>query len=274
MAAAVLEAMRQVKRNAQWSDDLHLCHRQLIESDDPSQAVAWRARLPGECEADRLFDALILISAVPEMCRRYLERAIDQHVARATLADMPRWMRHYYALFGNQWGFDRGPFMWRHLTARLFQLGRLAFEIATNPLSHTRVPLGSRVLAVHIPASGPLDDEACDASFTEARRFFAQYFSNCRFSGFICESWLLDRQLAEYLPADSNIMRFQRRFELVSAVNGHDNQIIERAFNFRYEHLDPTMLKRVSCTTSLQKIVVDHIRRGRTWKMGAGVIPW
>ena len=34
-------------------------------------------------------------------------------------------------------------------------------------------------------------------------------------SGFVCHSWLLDPQLGEYLRPDSNIMRFQQRFDVL-----------------------------------------------------------
>ena len=41
-----------------------------------------------------------------------------------------------------------------------------------------------------------------------------------------CTSWLLDPQLAEYLPAGSNLVRFQRRFELVPGLRIDNESIV------------------------------------------------
>ena len=57
--------------------------------------------------------------------------------------------------------------------------------------------------------------EACDASFAWAPRFFARHFPEDDYRVATCGSWLLDEQLAEYLPETSNIVQFQRRFRLV-----------------------------------------------------------
>lgn len=70
-------------------------------------------------------------------------------------------------------------------------------------------------LDVHIPGAVPLDPEVCEDSYGRAQEFFDTYFPSPVRRVAVCSSWLLDDQLAEYLPATANIVRFQRAFHLV-----------------------------------------------------------
>src|SRR6202035_466662 len=69
-------------------------------------------------------------------------------------------------------------------------------------------------IGLHIPEAGPMTPEAVASSLGQARAFFPRHFPDERYTAFTCGSWLLDPQLLEYLPAGSNIARFQRMFEL------------------------------------------------------------
>ncbi|NLE66143.1 MAG: DUF5596 domain-containing protein, partial [Lentisphaerae bacterium] len=64
----------------------------------------------------------------------------------------------------------------------------------------------SPALAIHIPASGPLDDAACAESIRRAGAFFPRHYPEAAFDAFMCNSWLMDSQFADYLPAASNIL--------------------------------------------------------------------
>lgn len=127
---------------------------------------------------------------------------------------------------------------------------------------------GDAVLGVHIPAIGPMTPDACSASFEQAMSFFAAHFPEHRFRALTCSSWLLDPQLAQHLPAESNIVRFQQVFHLHPWPGGDDQQTLERIFPGR-EHLPIDQLPQ---TTSLQRIVAQHIRAGERWRMTGGIV--
>jgi hypothetical protein len=91
---------------------------------------------------------------------------------------------------------ERGP-AWRHLRTG---------PAAAPARRHRHQP-------AH-PRGGPMTPEAVTASLDEARAFFPRHFPDERYTTFSCGSWLLDPRLLEYLPEDSNIVRFQQRFEL------------------------------------------------------------
>ena len=81
-----------------------------------------------------------------------------------------------------------------------------------------------------------------------------------------CGSWLMDEQLAEYLPSDSNILRFQRRFTIDSgwSVQGDDDVV-----RFVFGQL-PDTLDELPQRTTLQRAVVQHLRDGRHWYIRQG----
>jgi hypothetical protein len=110
---------------------------------------------------------------------------------------------------------------------------------------------------------GAMSQEACDDSFAQARSFFATHIPELPVRYASCHSWLLDPQLAWYLPADSNIIRFQRRFR--PAREGDPGN--EDTLNFVFRSPD-TPLEALPQRTTLERAVVRHIREGGQWLIG------
>lgn len=200
------------------------------------------------------------------------ERGIPADVSWASLADLGRHMAIHRRRYGT--GGVHAPW-WHRLAYRglLFDLGRLQFERVrlrertARAVRDAGVEFGQDDLAlsVHIPSfRGPFTPEACDAAFARARAFFPEHFPESRHDVAVCDSWLLDDQLAEYLPADSNIVRFQRRFHQ-EFKREQDGGVIEFVFG---RTLPVDELPR---RTTLERAVGDHLRAGRTWH---GTVGW
>jgi GNAT-like C-terminal domain len=135
-------------------------------------------------------------------------------------------------------------------SGRLAELGRLQFEDE-----------GDGLLEVHIPETGqPLDPAACDASFARAREVFPRHHT-ARYT-----SWLLDPQLADVLLDTSNIVRFQRRFELQTEGEDGNEDVLRFVF-----HTADADLARLSPRTTLERALVEHMRAGRSWRVPTGV---
>ena len=131
---------------------------------------------------------------------------------------------------------------------------------------------GDPVLFVHIPAGwrhGPLSHEVCGESFRQAGEFFARHFPEQAFRGFVTVSWLLDGQLAEHLPGESNIVRFLRRFYLLPLAGTDDAQFTERVFGGPVDDWDAAPQD-----TSLRRMAVAHVRAGGRWRCGSGFRLW
>ncbi|HHV97250.1 MAG TPA: DUF5596 domain-containing protein [Clostridiaceae bacterium] len=122
---------------------------------------------------------------------------------------------------------------------------------------------GSPVLDVHIAAGSKLSHEACGESFKSSVEFFNKYFPEIEFCGFMCTSWLLDSQFQKILSWDTNIVKFQREFYLYP-VKSNDVQTFERVFNSR-----PDDIENLKAETSLQKAILDYVRKGNKMHAGA-----
>jgi hypothetical protein len=163
--------------------------------------------------------------------------AIPDDVSWASLRDLGRHVRLDRKLHGSP-GLRASWWLMLHFRGLLFEVGRLQFEV-----------LSDDELGIHVPATGPLDPTACDDSIRRVRELLGP-------RTMICESWLLDPALAEYLPAESNILRFQRRFERLTE-GDVDDRVVELVFALR------APVDELPQRTTLERAVVAHLRSGR-----------
>ncbi|WBB78661.1 acyltransferase domain-containing protein [Micromonospora sp. WMMD882] len=199
--------------------------------------------------------------ALVDVVRGYhRDHGVPDAVSWATLADLGRNLAIDRRMSREGWPVMQS---WLTLHARggLYELGRL---------QHQRS--GDDAIGLHITEAGPLSPAAVTASLDEARAFFPRHFPDERYTAFSCGSWLLDPQLREYLPEGSNIVRFQRMFELepYEAPEGLDADVEVLRFVFRSLS---TPLERLPRRTALQRAVVDHLTAGRHWQWRRGRFP-
>lgn len=198
--------------------------------------------------------------ALVEVVRGYhRDHGVPDAVSWATLADLGRNLAVDRRMRGEGWPVMQS-WLTLHVRGAVYELGRL---------QHHR---GDGVIGLHIPDAGPLTPEAVSASLDEARVFFARHFPDEHYTAFSCGSWLLDPQLREYLPEDSNIIRFQRRFELepYEEPEGLDADVEVLRFVFRTL---TTPLDELPRRTVLQRAIVDHLSSGRHWQWRQGRFP-
>jgi 8-oxo-dGTP pyrophosphatase MutT (NUDIX family) len=115
---------------------------------------------------------------------------------------------------------------------------------------------GDSTLNVHMPAGSPMDFDQCGQSFARALEFFPRHLPEQRFVAFICSSWLLDPQLDGPLPAQSNIVRFQRQVYLLPSPSG-GGSTLERVFGSA--EVDLSIAPR---DTTLRRAVIGIVERG------------
>jgi hypothetical protein len=175
--------------------------------------------------------------------------------------------------------FDRPGWLSLHFRGLLFRLGRLQFQRGRFPPdwpNDASAPErdgtgdhpgpGALALNVHIPESGgPLSPDACSTSFVQARNLFARSFPEEPYRLARCTSWLLDPQLAAYLPPTSNIVRFQERFHLVAGGANGDAEVMR----FVFRQVEPT-LDALPRRTTLERAAVEHLRAGQHWQVRSG----
>ena len=99
--------------------------------------------------------------------------------------------------------------------------------------------------------------------------FFPRFFGDRAVQDFWCESWLLDPELAAALPAESNISRFQRRWQICGEPKPGD----EDALFFTFARRGAVDLDALPRDTTLQRVITDRLRAGGHWQVRQGRIP-
>lgn len=230
--------------------------------------------LPGTPDlgaVEPFFGIYVLLSALPDVLGWHARHGIPAETSWATLRDLGRQVGIYWRFHGHS-GFDEFDWLSRHFRGLVFQIGRLQFERSSleeewkseRELTSAAGD-GGRALAVHIPEGGPLSPHLCDEALAEAPEFFRRHFPDEDYRVATCDSWLLDEQLAEYLPPGANIVHFQRRFQaLPGRTNG--NRTVLRFVFYRHE----AVLDELPQSTALQRAIVQHRMAGRDWFVRAG----
>lgn len=244
------------------------CAQQLVQDMgvngplQPWPALPASLGLPG-----RYLYVLVYLATLPFVRRYHQQRGIPEDISWATLADLGRHLAIHQRIAG-EGGLTAHNWLTLHFRGVIYALGRLQFHRShitydADTIARLGLPFrrGNPCLGVHIPESGPLSPEACDASFQGAREFFPRHFPDESYRIATCGSWLLDDQLAEYLPASSNIVRFQHRFQLLPGGRPCDGEIISFVFRRNDARLDDLPQR-----TTLERAIVAHLRAGRHWQ--------
>ncbi|GAA1684318.1 acyltransferase domain-containing protein [Fodinicola feengrottensis] len=253
-------AARPAQPELRWL--LDRCHTQLVADIDQSPGMLPWPELPTSYgPVGRFFYVWVFLTALPAIRDWHAQHGITDAESREILQDVGRQIAVHRRLFDGVSGLHTQAWLTLHFRAQIFSFGRLQFE---RQHSRVTVPdvlaLGDPVLSVHIPETGPLLPAACDASFAAAAKFYREHFPAEKYELAVCRSWLMDTQLADYLPAESNIMAFQNRFTSSGEQSPGDAAVLE--FVFRYAG---TNLDSLPQDTGLQRAVVAHLRSGKRW---------
>jgi hypothetical protein len=127
----------------------------------------------------------------------------------------------------------------------------------------------NRALSMHIPAGSPLDPVACADSLAQARHFFERHFPEDDIRLLYMNSWLLDPQLGQLLPATANLAQFQQIYRLVPVADANARQLLDRVFGS--ENPD---LAKAPRDTRLRRLVLEHMEAGGQWRNGGGLRTW
>ena len=149
----------------------------------------------------------VLLEMARETWAGYKARGISLEVFTETMKFVPRFLRSQLQQTGRlifRWGW----WFWRELAMVEYRVGCLEYELVTNED-------GSREISLHIPSDADMSPASVDASFAAFRAFLASWYPDWADVPWICDSWMMSPALPQLLPATSNILAFQRRFEVL-----------------------------------------------------------
>ncbi len=209
-----------------------------------------------------LLPLLSLVTSADAVRRFHAARGVPPADSASGLRDLGQQVAVHRRTYG-EFGLHTQGWLVCVWSGAYFWLGRLAFNLMRLD--------GRWVIDTHIPESGPLTVESVDESFARARDLFGRHFADLPAEAFRCHSWLLDPRLAEVLPEESNIVRFQRRWQLYGDPAAGDDDAV--FFVFRRRDTSPDSRSRLPRDTTLQRAILDHIEAGGHWQLRHGRIP-
>ncbi|MBE6597462.1 MAG: hypothetical protein E7641_07310 [Ruminococcaceae bacterium] len=150
--------------------------------------------------------------------------------------------------------------------------GRAVREKVTLKKSewHKLIEPGDSMVALHIPPGGGMTDESVTAAFAEAKEFMAAYYPDMPYKGFVCGSWLIDKQLIDLLGEDKNISKFCKRFIRVGMKSGAMGVMF---FVFMRAHSSDISFEELPENTTLEKVLKRHYLDGKAIYEVYGYIP-
>ncbi|MBR6747617.1 MAG: hypothetical protein IKM07_01660 [Clostridia bacterium] len=124
---------------------------------------------------------------------------------------------------------------------------------------------GDPVVSLHIPGNARFTPDVVDQSLVYGKEFLAKYFPDFHYKAFICSSWLLGTDLAQFVREDSNILKFQSRFRIGLAFrNGFS--IFDNVFNVP-KHCP---IEELVPTNRFQREILEMVKAGGTLYSGRG----
>ena len=252
---------------------------------DPEGPRLVLPQLPGHLGgAGRCFPIHLYLAALPDALERHRLLGVPEQISRATFGDLARHVAIRRRADGRT-GLDAPWWSLLALRGVIFECGRLQYGLCRlgsgslgpgewyDEEEAEAHGAGSRrgdvALNVHIPEGPGITPDACDASDALARDLLASCFADLGIRVATCTSWLLDDQLAGYLAEGSNIVCFQRRFELLPGGRLGDADLLRFVFGLDAAR-EPSRLDRLPQATTLERAAVEHLRSGGHWKVRTG----
>ncbi len=139
--------------------------------------------------------------------QHYRMLGIDDAIFIDTMKCFRRFVLEHKESYGT-YAFDRDWWTPRQLSALLFRIGELEYEL--NEFD------GKSCISLHIPSDSKLETSLLQESYQKARGLINQVFPSYTCAPIRCSSWLLSPALSHVLPSGSRILRFQKAFVIDS----------------------------------------------------------
>ena len=143
--------------------------------------------------------------------------------------DLEIWKNHYIKNFG-EIGIKESTecFLNAIASGKIIKLHSLQFEelekdsyLALKELPEEDLE-DSVILGVHIREGEDLSEKALEKSYKKAFEFFLKRYPDKNKVLFTCYSWVLDPRLKDFLSKDSNILNFQKDYEIIDEKKSDD----------------------------------------------------
>ena len=208
----------------------------------------------------------IYLSAALSTWELYKKLGIPRLIYTDTMKMFSRFVHEHFETYGFH-GFDRDFWIYRVLSASLFRLGTLEFEMGRcmNNMLMDYASDGEKIISVHIPSDANMTRKNLDTSYEMAHHFFNTYFPDYKDKIFCCRTWLLDPVLKELLPPGSKILEFQSDYKVINT-SLEDSEFIIWVYKKNIDNYN--MLPE---NTTLQKSMKKYLLSGGHISLATGI---
>ncbi len=147
-----------------------------------------------------------LLDYARQTYHKYKKKGIDDDIFVHTMQFCTRFLNEHKRIYG-YYAFTWAWWFPRQLSLQEFRIGELEYEF---------VDAEEKRIYIHIPGDAHMEAKRMQESFTAYRNFLTRYYPDWVKVDWYCESWMLSPSLKELLPEDSNILGFQKLFEIES----------------------------------------------------------
>ena len=195
---------------------------------------------------DTLLQLYVMLYSALETYNIYQSKGISYDVYIETMKAFTRFVLETKKKSG-VYQFDCGFWIYRQLSAVLFRLGSLEYEIAKLE--------NEDVISIHIPSDALLTHDAIESSLKASKIFFKHFF-NIEGYRYYCKSWLLSPRLKDVLNPNARLLTFQSFFEDYTFYED-DLQCLYWVFDTRDQDF-----AKLKTETTLQKNLKDYLLKG------------
>lgn len=195
--------------------------------------------------------------------RNYDKYQIDKHKQNL----YSKILNDYYSIIGLS--FRHMVWLSIFIKCDIIEIGRLQYDYRSS-VDMDCLNDKKYHIKLHIPSGNPLNIQDIKLSLADAKKYIYSYFDlePNRELEYYCESWLFSPELKYFLNEDSNILSFQRLFNIVKyRENLKDFMLF--VFNLHDTPKDFSILKS---DTSLQKNMKNYLLEGKKLHIGTAIL--
>lgn len=190
--------------------------------------------------------SIMLYSATLTL-KNYKKKGISNKIFIDTMKCFTRFVSEYKKQYG-RFGFDRSFWVGRQLSLQLFRIGELEYECSSNASNVAEI-------SIHIPSGCDLSVNKVEKSIIKAKKFFSKYYPKYSNADYYVTSWMVSPCLKPLLSADSKILNFQNKFEVV-------REFVSDSYKRWVFGSDTIRLNEFEGGTALQRSIKRYVLNG------------
>ncbi len=209
-------------------------------------------------------ELLMQLYAALALKKIYEEKGYSEELYWETMKDLLCKMLECHEVYGF-WGTVAADWQQGFFTCKMFQLGRLQYEVFSLPIDYKNYKTGDLAYNLHIPSGGSMSEAAVLDSLKKAHAFFAPKDGVLPIH---LHSWLIYPAHYAVYPEGGNLRKFYDLFDVFEPVEKPKNPYLWRIFGIEKCEDYSTLPEK----TSLQRRFKEYLLSGKCMGAARGML--